>query len=321
MAFQQHTRRKLVALSAQAKAAGSNPLIWELPKVGLLGGLFITITGAVAGTLSNQNTFGFSSIIRRVRLIANAGIDLWNVSGPSYFWMVKDFVEDYKDPVPSTSGRTAITATTFVLDMYLPVAYNSRDPLGLIMLQNEQTQLTLTVEFEADATVATGATVTATVTPYVELFTVPVDPKEWPSLTTMHQVVEDSRVISGAGEYQYVWPRGNTYIQVLHGAGFAVSGTGADAFSSYKLQMNQSEVIEGPLTPGAASMEYARSHGRARTLGVMPWDLAGSSGLGVFGSIRDIIYSQLVTDIESVITFTGATTLYTVRRQLVALTG
>lgn len=319
MAFQQHTRRKLIQMSAQAKGV-TNPLVWEVPKTGLLAGFWVAITGAVSGTLSAPNAFGFSSIIRRIKVIANAGIDLINISGPSYFYLLANFMEDYKDPVPNTSGRTAVTATSFDLSVFLPISYNSRDPLGLVMLQNEQTQLLLSIEFETDSVVATGATVTATVQPYAEIFTVPVDPKEWPALTTLHQIVEDSRVISGAGDYAYVWPRGNTYVQVLHGTGYAAAG-GADNFSSAKLTLNQSEVIEGPLTPVGFNMEYMRSHGRARLLGTTSWDMSGSSGLGMFGSVRDLLYSQLITDIESIYTFTGATTLYTVRRQLVALTG
>jgi hypothetical protein len=66
-------------------------------------------------------------------------------------------------------------------------------------------------------------------------------------------------------------------------------------------------------------MEFNRFHGRARILGVIPFDLVGSSGLGNFGSVRDVLYSQLITDLDSVINFAAAGTLYTIRRQLVNL--
>jgi hypothetical protein len=53
----------------------------------------------------------------------------------------------------------------------------------------------------------------------------------------------------------------------------------------------------------------------------MPLDMVASSGLGYYGSLRDVFNSALVTDVESVITATGAGTLHTVRRQIVQLAG
>jgi hypothetical protein len=314
--FVRNTRRKVIPLTSQAKGV-SNPLSWQLPKTGFLAGIFLRITATVAGTLSAPNALGAASIVRRVKLTANAGPQLIDISGPGYAYLLRDMLEDYVDVVPQNTGRSAVTATTFNLDMWLPVAVNARDPIGLIAMQNEETQLTLSVEFETDAIVATGATVTATVSPFVEIFTVPVDPKAWPDLSVLQQIVEDSRAVSAAGDYQYSWPRGNTYLQVIHGAGIAA--TAADNWTTARLTLNKSEDIWGLLTPAMVTMEFNRFHGRARILGVIPFDLVGSSGLGNFGSVRDVLYSQLITDLDSVINFAAAGTLYTIRRQLVNL--
>lgn len=316
MAFVDKTRRKVINLGSIAKGT-SNPLSWEIPKTGLLSGIMVNITGAVAGTLSAQNALGFSSVVRRVRLMANAGLNLIDISGPEYHYLVRDYIDDYKDPVAGTNGRTAITATTFDISMWLPVAYNSRDPLGLVLLQNEQTQLILQVEFEADATVATGATVTATVQPFVEIFTVPNDAKDLPPLNTAHTLIGDELTVSGAGEVQYKWPRGNTYVQVMHGLGMAAAGT--DNFTTARYVLNQADLIEGIYTPQALDMFFEKTHGRTRTAGCITFDFAGSSGLGMFGSARDLVFSQMVTEIASIINAAAAGTLYTVRRQLVAL--
>ncbi len=315
--FQNKTRRKVIPLSSIAKGT-SNPLTWEIPKTGLLAGIYLAITGSVSGTLSAPNALGFSSIINKVRLVGNAGIDIINITGWHYHWLLRDHLEHYIDVTPSSNGRTAVTATTFNLSMWLPVALNGRDPLGLIMLQNEETLLTLEVEFNADANVATGATVTATVQPSIEIFTVPTDPADYPPLNVLHQIVSDTATIAASGEYSYRWARGNTYVQTIHGAG--LNTTPADNWSEYKLRVNQSENI-ARYTPELLNLEYARTHGRARTLGVIPVDMIGTSGLGNYGSTRDLLYSALVTELESVITFSASGTLYTVRRQLVTLAG
>lgn len=313
------SRRKIVNLGTKAKGT-SNPLVWDLPKTGILAGLFLDIRGAVAGTLSAPNAFGFSSIVSRVRLMTNAAIDLINVSGPGYHYLLRDNFEDFKDisaaGAPGAGGRTAVTATTFDISMFFPIALNTRDVLGMVMLQNEDTQLQLQVEFLADASVATGATVTANVTPRLELFTVPLDPKAWPPFNYLHTLREETLTVSGAGDVTYTWPRGNAYAALYHGLGFGASG--ADGWSVARVRVNQSDYLLDA-DPTYLSQEFARSHGRARPAGVIPVDFLGSSGLGTFGSARDFFDSARVTDVATVITATGAGTLYTLKRELVPL--
>lgn len=315
MAFQDSTRRKFIPLTTQTKGT-TNPLSWDIPKTGLLAGIFLNISGTVAGTLSAPNALGMASIVRRVRVITNGGIDLINISGAGYHYLLRDHIEDYKDPVPHSTARNAVTAVAFNLDMFLPIALNSRDPIGLFMLQNEQTLVQLQVEFETDSVVATGATVTATVLPVAEVFTVPVDNKDWPPLNVVQQVLEDSRAIAATGDYDYSWPRGNTYVQVLHGYGIGASP--AENWTRSRLMVNQSEIL-ADYVPGTMNIEYTKTHGRARLVGTVLNDFIGSSGLGTFGSSRDLLYSNLVTELMTRISASATGTLYTVRRQLVAL--
>lgn len=314
--FMSKTRRKVIPLVAQTKGT-TNPLVWDIPKTGLLMGLWLSITGSVAGTLSAPNAFGMASIVRRVRVVANSGIDLIVLTGPQYHYLVRDMLEAYFDPVPSSTARNVVTATTFDVSMWLPIALNSRDPIGLFMLQNEETLLQLEVEFETDSIVATGATVTATVVPSMVIFTVPPAQEDWPPLNVVQQILGESTAIAAAGEFSYRWPRGNTYCQVIHGCGIAQAG--ADNWTEYKLRVNQSEVLER-FTPNLMSLEYTLYHGRARLLGVIPVDLLGTAGLGNYGATRDLFHSALVTELESVITAAAAGTLHTVRRQLITLT-
>lgn len=318
MSWPNNTRNKVSNLGAKSKGT-ANPLTWDLPRAGLLQGIFLAISGSVAGSLSAPNALGMSSIVRSVRLVANSGLEIFRASGPGYAYLLRDSIEANFDTAPQNTGRVAVTATTFNLDMYIPVAINSRDPLGLIMLQNESTLLTLTVEFEADATVATGATVTATVTPFMVWFTAPQDPKDLPAegMSFLHTITEETLTVSGAGDVSFYWPRGNTYAQLIHGLGFAVSA--ADSWSSMKVFANQSDTLYD-LTPAGLTGLFNLYHGRARPLGVIPVDLLQLSGLGNYGSARDVINTARLTDIRTVITATGAGTLYSVKRQLVPLT-
>ncbi len=317
MAWPNNTRRFWVDAGSKAKPTGGGVVTYDISKVGILAALHLAISGSIAGTLTAPNALGFSSIVKRIQLILNSGHTLYDISGSGYFYLLKDFLEHYINPVPQNTGGTAVTATTFNLDAYLPIALNARDEIGLILLQNEQTNARLTVEFEADATVATGATVTATVQPFLETFSVPRDEADWPRFDFVQSIQEESQTVSGAGDVKFSWPRGNIYLQLIHGAGIAAAA--ADNFSKAILRVQQNTYIVPNAIPAFLTLEYNRFHGRARTLGVIPWDLLGVSGLGDYGSLRDAIDTAGLTDVDSVVTFSAAGTLYSMKRQLIPI--
>ena len=283
-----------------------------------MGGIYLEIRGTVSGSaLTALNAHGKSSIIREVRLIVNGKIDVISLSGAQYHWLVRDNLEHYIDVAAHTDGRSAVAAGAYTLDMFIPVALNARDVPGLLLLQNEQTEVVLTVEFEALATIATGIeTLTGTVVPHLELFSVPTDPKDLPPLSTVHSLIGETQAVSAAGDVTYFWPRGNTYLQLIQGLGFGVSGTDAWSRMFCSAAGNQRFF---DFTPNGLDIEHVRYRGRARQAGVIPVDLLGSSGLGAYGSSRDVIYSQAITNLKSVITATGSGTLHNVRRELVTL--
>lgn len=319
--FGVNTRRKILPLqSTITRPVGGGtfgPL--TLPKTGLLARMFLALRGSVAGTLSAQNALGMASIITRTRLQANSGIDLFNVSGAGYHYLLRNMLEsEYIDPLGQSNATSAVSATTYNLDEIIPVALNMRDTTGLIMLQNEQTIVNLFIDYLADASVATGATVTLTTGDlYLEVFTVPPQSQDWPPLNLLHQILEDQQTPGGTGDFPYYWPRGNTYLQVLHGLGIGASG--ADNFTKYAVRINQSDYLQSTAID-YLDMEYRLHTGRARNAGGIFVDLLGSSGLGCYGLTRDMFNSALVTDLASVITVSTVSTLYSVRRQLVVLT-
>jgi len=317
--FVANTRRKIVQLPTQTKPVGGGTTSINLPKTGLLASIVLAIRGTVTGTVTTASSLGFASVLSRVRLTLNSGIDIFNVSGAGYNYLLREVLEsEYIDVSGQNNARSAVAAAAFNLDMVIPVAINMRDPLGLILLQNEQTLLTLNIDWTADGTVVLtgGATYTCTAVPYIELFTVPVDPNDFPPINIIHQTLEDQQAISGAQDWVYNWPRGNTYLQVLHGIG--IGAAGADGFSKAQIRVNQSDYLQSTDVP-YLDLEFRRFRGRARPAGGIFFDLLGSSGLGNYGLTRDVFNSSLVTDLASVITTTGAYTSYDVRRQLVVL--
>ena len=317
MPFDAATRNRIYALPSQSKPSGGGTVRWDLPRTGFLARIFLKVTGSIEGTLSDPNPLGKASVIRRVRLVANNGLDIVNISGPGYHYLLRPLLDTGADHLPYTDARKAVDTGSFDISMVIPVALNPRDAIGLILLQSEQTLVTLIIDFEQDANVATGATVTATVTPYVEIFTVPADRKDWPALSFVHQILEDQQQIPSAGDYAYTWPRGPVYLQTVHGLGIGVNGS--DVWSRALVQVNQADNIY-TVTPELADMWFAFSTlGQTRLKGTVPIDLIGNAGFGVYDSLRDTIQSGNLTDLRTLITATGSGTLFTVRRMLIPL--
>ena len=313
-----NTRLKKITLPNRAHTAiTGTTLTWDIPKTGILGGLMLVITGHITGTVCHCNALGLSNIINRVRLIANAGINLIDVSGVGYHYLIRDFVEHNMDPVPQAAFG-ACAAGAYDLSMFFPISLNARDPLGLIMLQNEDTQLRLEVEVNAATACAEGGITghEIDVQPTLDIFTVPLDKKDWPPFDFAHTWNEEQATVAAAGQFQWNWPRGNIYAQVLHGLGLGVAG--ADGYTNYQLRVNQSEYLfDNPTS--FIERNTSRFRGIAKVAGACPVDFLSESGLGNYGSGRDLLDSRQLTDISSIFQATGADTLYTVKRQLVPL--
>lgn len=317
--FEKSTRLSVVKLASISRPTGGglSPLV-ELPSNGLLAAIHLAIRGTVGGTVGTVNALGMASIVKRVSLTLNSGTVVWSLTGPEYHYLYRDTVDTgYIDVVGQTNARDAVTATGAVLDMVIPLQVNLRDPIGLLLLQNKQTTLTLTVEWEADATVTSTGTFSGfTATPYLLQYSVPTNPGSLPPLRYLHNVVSEQRVVSGAGEVVYDVPRANTYMAIIHGCGIAASG--ADSWSAAKLRVNQSNYLFDTDIV-SQDMLFRRFRGRAREAGAIYFDFAATSGLGTFGTSRDFYDSNRTTDLQTVVTATGAVTFYTVRDQLIDL--
>jgi len=324
MPFIDATRLRKIILPTLTAPATGGTLSVDLPKVGIAHRLDLVIACQISGTVTGPNAYGQASAINRVRVALNAGLDVFNVSGPGYHWLTRDFLDLYGDALAYTTARAAVAVVgPTPLDMIIPLAINQRDEWGYIMLQNEQTLATLYVTFEAPAIIATGGpTVVTTVVPILYYFEVPNDPKDWPRFDTVHQILEDDQTVPGAGLFTYNWLRGNTYLGVYH------LMPPARTWTTAQLRAQQGNIIQDEV-PGSMHMLMSQNHNRDMTLlaggplaGInqrLAWDFMGTDGLGAFGSRRDLIDSSRLTDIASVINISGAGVLKTQRRQIVAL--
>lgn len=319
MPFKNSTRQRQLVGDTFNKPAGGGRTTIPLPRSGILGDIFLNITGSIAGALSAPNALGMCSIVRRVQLSLNNGLNVIDISGAGYCYLLAPFIDQGQDVTPQNSGKNTVTATTFNLDMKLPVAINNDEELGMILLQNTDVIASLVIDWEVDASVATGATVTATVTPEYTLYDVPADPKNLPYLGAIHRLTEDSQTVSAAGVVNYQWPIGNVYLSVAH----LITG----AYSRAQVVAQQSSVYYD-YTPAmhrliANSKLFADTNLSGTALTGTDkrvfFDFLASDGNGAYGATRDVIDTLQYSDIKSVLTVSAASTILSLKRELVFL--
>jgi len=317
--FAANTRRKLVQQPVMTKPAGGGLTQLAIQRTGLLARIYLFITATVAGVPAAPNALGMCSAIRRVRLVANSGLELFSVSGPGWHYMLQHHLRSEYFPVTGQNdgNLAAADATTYNLSMVIPVAVSDMDFTGVVLTQSEQILVTLEIDWETDATVTGGvATYTAQCVPYVEFYSIPADPADAPDLSRAHVILEETRTIAGAGEQVYEPLRRPTYLQLMHGSGFGTAG--ADNVDRVQLRIEQSNYLFDANLDLVNQLWWAQ-HGYARPAGVWAFDWMASSGLGNYGGARDRVNTSTITSFESVFNALGAGQLTTIRRMLIDL--
>lgn len=321
MPFESATRQKRTKLQTLTRPAGGGLMQMELPKAGLLARIWLSIRVTTTGVVTTVNPAGIASAIRRVKLTTNQGVDLFNVSGIGYYYMLQNALDlRVTGRQPKNQGNTApVTGTTYNLDMVIPMMVNLKDPVGMVMLQSEQLQVVLSVDWEADANVILtggGTLASGTATPYLEFFTTPPAEEDRPPLTLLHQIVEDQMSVVNGADYIYRFPRGAVYLQAL--LGYGIKTAAVDNWTRAIIRINQNDILYDLDVP-EMDMIVGYQNNVSRGLGFIPIDLLGSDGLGDYGSARDFINSQRLTDFELVLTPSASDTLYIIRRMFIPL--
>jgi len=246
-AFNAATRQKFVMVPVpDAFVAGAVQRIL-LPKVGLLSRVFLHFSGTLTVTVGGGTSVAAPrspwNIASRIRLLANSTLPLIDLSGfgtyvanlttrwvgvfarPGSFANAFTIanVPQYEPPAQAEVARYGFANGANVIDfsLELPVKLTEQDPIGLIIAQNPQTQLTLEITNGAIADLATlagGATATLTGQWSVgmEYFEAPASESAMPDMTFVHVWQEQRYPVSATGINDLTLLTGDTYLKVAH---------------------------------------------------------------------------------------------------------
>jgi hypothetical protein len=337
--FNAATRQNIIPAPPITYTAGQT-LFSVLPKVGLLKRVILLFTGTLTVTLGGGTAvLGAEapwSLLTRLRLTANGNTALFDMTG----WgsMIASLFGAYgysgiggRPRIPDSATvpgpvATAFSAANFAagvsagantwnfgLEIPLGLSDDWRDPVGLILAAAPDTVLQIEATFGATlysttaarttpvtVTGAATATLTGTLTPYVEFFTIPRSQADYPDLSRIHTWQEiGPQTITQNGDQSIVIPRGNTISRIVHDVWTNSAADGTNV-SAAQVKFNQNEI---PYNLGRQLLAYLQRERMVRDLpdGLYVHDLWNS------GSPRDAVNTLNLNELTSVLTLGGAT--------------
>lgn len=314
--FAQAARQVVQTLPAQAGAENAT-VSFTVPKARLLSKISLLVKATITVAHAANNTFAQAAMapynfIKNVRVEINNGFAPYRVSGIGAYLMnlLRDNAAQLSPAASNaTRARTvfenaasaagAANVLRFILD--LPIALNDRDPVGLILAQNQETTVTVSVDFDdADVLLSslTGYTVTASnvsVTPIIETFSIPPVPEALPDLSIL-KLTQELNEITVAGGHVLRLPVGQTYRRmVLYFTDANGNPLGeADLTGNIEITLNQAD-IPYVVDPYALAAQNQVAYGAALPKGVWAFDFA-TQGLPNYGGSRDYIDTERLTE-------------------------
>lgn len=312
--FNQLTRRNLQSLGT--KSGTENGIVsFELPKSRLLAGLKLMISATLTATHASSTSYtphedAPFSFLKRVEVSLNNGFSPFSVSGQALL-PYNMSIHGVQAMTATTSGRgnvvQGLTASSggtdnivrFFVD--LPNMINPRDPIGLILLQNEETLCTVNVSLgtkDALAPAASGYTFAISdikVTLLTDTFTIPSEPKARPDLSVLKLVQERTESVI-QGENIFKLPIGMTYRKlgfIYYDSTPSRQGD-SDITSTIDLIVNQAQTPYRIRPEELAAMNSAAYNGDLPA-GIYMFDFS-DNGIPNLGSARDYIDTERLTE-------------------------
>lgn len=312
--FNQLTRRNWQTGGTKTGTA-SGTVSFDLPKSRLLAGIKLMVQATLTATHVSETTYAAHEdspfkFLNRVEVSLNNGFAPFSLSGQALA-AYNMSIYGTEALASQTSGRGKVvqgltassggTANTVRFTLDLPNMINPRDPIGLILLQNEETLCTVNVTFGASTDLAptasgyTFAVSNISATILTDTFTIPAIPEAFPDLSVLKLVQERTETII-AGENIIKLPVGMTYRKlgiILYNATPArVADTGIT--SSIDLVFNQAETPYRISPLQLAEINDSAYDGSLPT-GIWIFDFS-DNGIKNLGSARDYIDTERMTE-------------------------
>ncbi|MEB9434415.1 cytoplasmic protein [Bacillus cereus] len=230
------TRQYQQTLPTQVVTQEGMSIDFALPKARLLTKIYLHVKAvatlkSTSGTIQRDAMSPFG-ILRRVELNLNNGFSPYIVSGKElYMYNVLRQHPDVLLPGPNKQSLNYVEniATTAGKDneiqftIPIPVSLNDRDPVGMVMLQNNTANVNLSIAIDKlenayKLNPSNNDQVTfksMSITPVIETFSIPSIPGGQPDMSVLKLVQSKSDLFSGGGQNTLKLNVGTIYRKLL----------------------------------------------------------------------------------------------------------
>jgi hypothetical protein len=229
--FAMATRKYESVLPGQAFAENVT-LHYDLPPARFLSKIYLRVRGSficshAAKVVFTNTPFDMYRLIRQVRVSINNGFTPYQMSGVGL--RLYNLASRINAPAADTFGLEAITNTvapapgaadTVNFTLELPLSINDRDTIGMLMLQNRESNVSIDIDCGSFLDIMTDADIVVSpfsiqITPIIETFSIPQDPDAVPDYSIIKIVNERVRDIATTGEHIIPLDTGLTYRKII----------------------------------------------------------------------------------------------------------
>ena len=316
--FVQSTRQNRHMLPSQSLGEYDTATI-TLPKNRLLSKVAFRVEMSVNVKHATKksidvDTFTPYKILRRVSLDLNNGFSPYVLNGKelamySMVGMHPDIVvpQNVNERgfcfMPDMVASTAGTSNKIAFTCELPVALNDKEPVGLILLQSQETQVNLIIETATAGDIfenADGYTIaleSLKITPYTTTFTVPNNANAFPDLSALKLVHARTEQFAGAGSNIVRLATGTIYrkliVYITDSDGNPMSDS--DINGSIELVFNQAD-INYQIAPNVLATMNEAELGYPLPKGMYVFDFSSAGFISNYGNVRDLVDSEKLTE-------------------------
>lgn len=293
--FAMSTRQNMQMLAKETAVTLPNTLQFTLPKARLLAGLYVNVkaTWGTAPTVSDKSKL--PKLVRRISLDLNNGFAPFVISGEEC--RMYNLVDINANNI-NTDWYAGGSQKEYFMNFYLPCTTNPRDPIGLILLQNDQTNVTLSIDLGmmSETGISTEPS-KVEIKVMAETFSIPANANAYPDLSVLKLVNGRKDSLPTAGQQIIKLATGTIYRKLIFrltdGSGNPM--TPADITSNIELVFNQAD-INYSIDPEMLQILNKKNLGTSLPDGMFVFDFSNSGGLPNLGGTRDFIDSANLTE-------------------------
>lgn len=241
--FGASTRQHWQMIGSQEVSGGGQTVSFRVPKSRILAGFRVMVDGVINGTGYASGLLSPYNIIRRVSVNLNNGFSPIVLSGESlaalnlfrkdpqivYPKNVLNGNEDCSLCVLDGDGNKARLNSNkdiqdilydgpgfvkFMID--IPLTLNDRDPVGMILAQNQETAIDLEIDIDSGASIATEVTVGSTkISVGTITYSIPTNANAFPDMSVLKVWHDRRETFSGGGMNHIKLPVGMIYRKLI----------------------------------------------------------------------------------------------------------